>query len=367
MDGLARIAIACQGGGSRTAFTAGALGRLLRWCEAGPALGDQRVQVLALSGTSGGAMCGLLAWYALLTQDAGGRSPAALLRDFWSDLSATEWWDVGLNAALVGATRLEEYVTLPQISPYTFEAWRALTPPPAREWLNGRARLRHLLEQHVDFPKLAGLVGSQPCAPRLLIAAVDVVSGEFRVFKSDAERWEITPDALLASAALPMLFEAVEIEGKFYWDGLFSQNPPIHDLLSTSLRRDEKPDEIWIIQVNPEAVSAVPRTTPEILDRRDELGGNLSLNQEVRFILRVNELIRRQRDEHHVELHPDFKEVRIARITLSAELSSRLDAASKMDRDPKLIRMLEADGERQAEAFLRRRAAGTVDWEIYPP
>ena len=95
-------------------------------------------------------MCALLAWYALLTQDAGGRSPAALLRDFWADLSATEWWDVGLNAALVGATRLEEYVTLPQISPYTFEAWRALTPPPAREWLNGRARLRHLLEQHVE-------------------------------------------------------------------------------------------------------------------------------------------------------------------------------------------------------------------------
>src|SRR5439155_935274 len=89
--------------------------------------------------------------------------------------------------------------------PYGVHSWRALPPPPAREWLNGRARLRHLLEQHVDFPKLAGLVGSQPCAPRLLIAAVDVMSGEFRVFKSDAERWEITPDALLASAALPML------------------------------------------------------------------------------------------------------------------------------------------------------------------
>ncbi len=367
MDRLPSVAIACQGGGSRTAFTAGALGRLLRTCQADHGIDDQRVEVRALSGTSGGAMCALLAWYALLTQDAGGRSPEALLRDFWSDLSASEWWDVGLNAALVGATRLEGYVTLPQTSPYAFEALRALTPPPAREWLNGRGRLRQLLARHVDFPNLAGLVGSQQCAPRLLIAAVDVTSGEFRVFKSDAERWEITPEALLASAALPTLFEAEEIAGRFYWDGLFSQNPPIHDLLSTSLRRNEKPDEIWIIQVNREAVPAVPRTTAEILDRRDELGGNLSLNQEVRFILRVNELIRRQRVEHHVELHPDFKQVRVARITLSAKLSSRLDAASKMDRDPKLIRTLEADGERQAEAFLRRRVAGTVDWEIYPP
>jgi NTE family protein len=366
MDGPARVAIACQGGGSRTAFTAGVLGRLLERCSADHGMAEQRAQVLALSGTSGGAMCALLAWYALLTQDSGGESPAALLRDFWSGVSATEPWDVALNAALVGATRLQDYVSLPLISPYRYEAWRALTLPPAREWLDGRGRLRQLLERHVDFAKLQGLVHSHECAPRLLIAAVDVESGEFHVFKSDAEPWEITPDALLASSALPTLFEAVEVGGKFYWDGLFSQNPPIHDLLSTSLTRDEKPDEIWIIQVNPEGVASVPRTTAEIVNRRDELGGNLSLNQEVHFILRVNELIRRQREQHQVELHPDFKQVRIARITPSADLSARLDAASKLDRDPRLIRLLEEDGTLQAEAFLRHRAAGTINWEIYP-
>jgi NTE family protein len=131
------------------------------------------------------------------------------------------------------------------------------------------------------------------------------------------------------------------------------------------LTRDEKPDEIWILQINAESVRAVPRTTARILDRRNQLSGNLSLNQEVHFILRVNEMIRqlRQRD---VELHLNFKEVRIARISLTSELSVRLDAASKLDRDPGLLKALRADGERQAEAFLRRRAAGTVDWEIYP-
>jgi NTE family protein len=357
----ARIAIACQGGGSHTAFTAGVLGRLLRhYDRRQQRLEGQPAYLLGLSGTSGGALSALLAWYALLT-DA---SPTDLLNEFWTGNAATEWLDVLLNRALVNVSRLEGFVTLPEISPYTFEGFRALSPPPIRRLLDGAGRIRHLLEQHVDFARLPDLVGLNP-ALRLLVAAVDVTSGDFKVFKSDAQPCEITPDALLASAALPTMFEAVDIGGHFFWDGLFSQNPPIHDFLSTTLSRDDKPDEIWIVQINPEATAAVPRTVPEILDRRNELGGNLSLNQEVHFILRLNALIRglRQR-ERGLDLHPDFKEVRIARISMSAELSARLDAASKLDRDPRFIAELESDGERQADAFLRRRAAGTLKWEV---
>jgi NTE family protein len=357
----ARIAIACQGGGSHTAFTAGVLGRLLThydWRQ--QRLEGQPAHILALSGTSGGAICALLAWYAVLT-DA---SAADLLNDFWTGNAATEWWDVVLNRALVQVSRLAGFVTLPEISPYAFEDFRALTPPPARGWLDGAGRIRHLLKQHVDFVRLPELVSLHP-APRLLVAAVDVTSGEFKVFKSDAQPCEITPDALLASAALPTMFEAVDIGGHFFWDGLFSQNPPIHDFLSTTLSRDDKPDEIWIVQINPEAAAAVPRTLPEILDRRNELGGNLSLNQEVHFILRLNALMRELRKrERGLHLHPDFKEVRIARIGMSSELAVRLDAASKLDRDPQFIAELKADGERQADTFLRRRAADTVEWEV---
>ena len=89
------------------------------------------------------------------------------------------------------------------------------------------------------------------------------------------------------------------------------------------------------------------------------------LEHQVHFILRLNALIRglRQR-ERGLNLHPDFKEVRIARISMSAELSARLDAASKLDRDPRFIAELESDGERQADTFLRRRAAGTLKWEV---
>jgi len=309
-------------------------------------------------------MCALLAWYALLSEDPSGASAADLLNDFWTANAATEWWDVVLNSTLVQVTRLEGYVALPEISPYTFETLRALALPPVRNWLDAAGRLRHLLEQRVEFARLPELVKLYPL-PRLLVAAVDVTSGGFKVFKSDAHPCEITPDALLASAALPTIFEAVEIGGHFFWDGQFSQNPPIHDFLSTTLTRDEKPDEIWIVQINPEAVAVVPRTLPQIFDRRNELGGNLSLNQEVHFIQRVNALIRGlQQRERGLQLHPDFKQVRIARISMSSELSGRLDAASKLDRDPHLIAELKADGERQAAAFLRDRAAGTVEWEM---
>jgi NTE family protein len=323
-------------------------------------------RILALSGTSGGAMCALLAWYGLLTHESGGRSPAELLDDFWTGNAASEWWDILLNAAVVQTSRLEGYVALPEVSPYVFGRLRRLTNTPVRDWLDTAGRLRRLLEQHVDFAGIPELVQSDLASPRLLVGAVDVTSGEFRVFNSHAEPSEITPEALLASAALPTLFEAVEIGGHSFWDGLFSQNPPIHDFLSSSLSRDAKPDEIWIIQINAETVREVPRTTAEILDRRNELSGNLSLNQEVAFILRLNALIRQLRDEQHqhVEMLPDFKEVRIARITMSPDLSGRLDAASKLDRNPELIRDLVTDGERQADEFLRRRTADHAGWAI---
>ena len=358
----ARIAIACQGGGSHTAFTAGALGRIFQdYDRQRQQLDGQPGYVLGLSGTSGGAMSALLAWYTLLTE--GGPSASRLLDDFWAGNAATQWWDMLLNASLVQVSRLEGYALVPEVSPYTFERFRALTPPPVRTWLDAASRLRGLLEQHVDFARLPELVQSN-AAPRLLVGAVDVTSGEFRVFKSDAHPCEITPEALLASAALPTLLPAVEIGGHFFWDGLFSQNPPIHDFLSTSLSRDDKPDEIWIVQINPESVAVVPHSTTEILDRRNELGGNLSLNQEVHFILRLNALMRELQREQHVRLHPDFKEVRIGRISMGPRLSAQLDAASKLDRNPDLIEALKADGQRQADTFLRRRAAGTVDWEV---
>ena len=184
--GPVRVAIACQGGGSHTAFTAGVLKRLLGAEELGG------YEVVGLSGTSGGAVCALLAWSALLEGDpaAAGR----LLEDFWADNSATTPLEQLVNAWLVWAARLENLVVLPAVSPYD-------TPTS----VTGLQEFRRMLERRVDFGRLAG----RPAGPMLLLGAVDVLSGEFRAFNSRRE--PITADMVLASAAIPTLFRAVPV------------------------------------------------------------------------------------------------------------------------------------------------------------
>src|SRR3954469_13909800 len=103
------VALACQGGGSHTAFTGGVLQRLLA---------DDNHRVVALSGTSGGAVCALLAWYALLT--GGPVEAGRLLERFWQDNAATSLGDATANAWLVGVARLEGRVSLPTVSPYAY-------------------------------------------------------------------------------------------------------------------------------------------------------------------------------------------------------------------------------------------------------
>ncbi|MDX1653697.1 MAG: patatin-like phospholipase family protein, partial [Candidatus Competibacteraceae bacterium] len=249
------IAIACQGGGSHTAFTAGVLTRLLE---------EKDLPIRALSGTSGGAICALLAWYGLLLEDrARGRE---LLEAFWADNAAVTLWDRFLNHWLVAGARLRGTLALPEISPYQ-------VPDFAQE------QFRALLEKHVDFPGLKKLIG--PGSPDLYVGAVEVCTGRFHVFHNQ----RVTVQAILASAAIPNLFRAVKIgpgpDQGLYWDGLFSQNPPVADLARS------QPDEIWVIQINPSTTRQEPRSVDTILDRRNELAGNLSLEQELRFIEKI--------------------------------------------------------------------------------
>jgi NTE family protein len=144
------------------------------------------------------------------------------------------------------------------------------------------------------------------------------------------------------------LFEAVRIGARVYWDGLYSQNPPIRHLT------DLNPDEIWVIQINPEEINEEPKTTAEIWDRPNELAGNLSLNQELAFVRRTNDLVR----NHGIE-KPIIKVHRI-------EMSVPLDASSKLDRSPGLIEKLMNHGEEQAAQFLetsRKLSALERAWE----
>ena len=314
-----RVAIACQGGGSHTAFTAGALKKLLEEKDAD----GNAYEIVALSGTSGGSICALLAWYGLLENDAD--KAVELLYSFWEDNSVHSFQDRILNDWLLQTNRLFGNLGgTPTVSPY-------LTP--ASSWASDQ--LKSLIERHVDFGSIEDLV--KPSSPMLLIGAADVVSGEFKAFSS--YRDTINVDMVLASAALPTLFKAVHTNRGVYWDGLFSQNPPVREL------PDAKPDEIWVIQIDPQARATEPKTMPDIMDRRNELAGNLSLYQEIYFIEKINEWVAEgvlSGTKHNV--------IEVKWI----EMLRELDSESKMNRDPQFIQGLMAYGEDQAEAFLNR-------------
>ena len=179
---------------------------------------------------------------------------------------------------------------------------------------------------------------------------MEVRSGRFTVFRNawDAgagrPRLEVGPEAVLASAAVPTLFRAVPVGDGIYWDGLFSQNPPVRDLPDTG------PDEIWVVQVNPTRRDEEPVTISDIRDRRNELAGNLSLAQELFFIEKINELVR---DGHLVGT---YREIPVRRIEMDA--GRHLDHESKVDRNPGFIAELMERGRRQGDEFLAGLASG---------
>jgi NTE family protein len=188
-----QVAIACQGGGSHTAFTAGVLKRLLRAEEL------KGYEVVGLSGTSGGAVCALMAWHHLLRDDGAGVGEA--LDAFWRDNSATAPHEQIVNHWVVWASHLQNFVAMPAVSPY-YNPFSGI----------GLDEFKRMLERRVDFVE----VGVQPegSYPVLLIGAVDMLSGEFRTFNSRRDR--ISPETILASAAIPTLFRSVRLDGGAY-------------------------------------------------------------------------------------------------------------------------------------------------------
>ena len=180
-----------------------------------------------------------------------------------------------------------------------------------------------------------------------MVGAVGVRSGAFKAF--DSRAGEIGIDALLASASLPWLGRATPIGEEIYWDGLFSQNPPLREFVADRPAAD-KPQEIWIVRINPQTRTSEPETSEDIHDRRNELAGNLSLNQEIRFIEQVNEWV------HGKKLvSDDMKIIHIREITMGEDVSGELDYASKLDRAPAYIARLMAHGEARAAAELAKR------------
>jgi NTE family protein len=346
-----RIAIACQGGGSQCAFVAGALNTLL-------SNGVQhRYKIVGLSGTSGGAITAALGWIGLLKQAHGDPAPVGKgIIDCWKDLSARTPFEIGADAFGTMMLRLTERGVLPTFasspsSPRFQLAQQAFAKMIGRPEFTD---LRALLLKHIDFAALPTLV--EPESPVLLLGASDVLEGHFKVFTS--MQAEVSVDALLASAAIPNLFPAVWVDGHAYWDGIFSQNPPIMSFLRQAMiGRGKIPNEIWVIQVNRTEVDSVPEWPSDIFDRRNHLAGNLSLQHELQMIELVNLLIQEGAltDEVRARFGVDLTEpIAVRFIRMSEDLQRGLDYPSKLSRQPTFIDSLIADGERQSRAFLAK-------------
>ena len=231
------LALALQGGGSFGAFTWGVLDRLL----------EDGAEFDAISGASAGSMNAVLLASGL--QTGGPDGARAALDGFWHDVADTPSLPSFALTALAASA--------PFVSPY-YHNPLGLNP------------LRDLLAKHVDFERLRA-------APpvRLMIAATRVRDGGLRIFRED----EVSLDAVLASACLPMMQRAVEIDGEAYWDGAYSANPPLRRLAIES-----EAEDILLVQIMPEEVDTVPHLPSEIAQRAHAIGFNASLQRELQAL-----------------------------------------------------------------------------------
>jgi len=358
-----RIAIGCQGGGINAAFTYGVLRKVLQTQQLlAEQNAAQRFQIAGLSGTSAGALCAFMAWYGLASK--AGRPGSieqaiAALDRLWDTFSAQTPGEKLVNTLGVQGLKLQSK-GLPEIkmSPYSLVSELAMN----------ELKLMGLRPEFYDFAALLNT-----CAPdlsaidqkavdvRLLIGAVEVLSGRFQAFDSmtseaESEQTHISYQAVRASGTLPELRKAEEIKvqhngetkSRYYWDGLWSQNPPLREFLTDVGSVGDKPDEIWIVRINPQERDELPKTLEDIEDRRNELSGNVSLNQELQFIQTVNRWVERYPDAFGER----YKTVKIRTIKISKSTSDRLGVPSKFNREPGFIQTLRQEGEAVAAAFL---------------
>jgi NTE family protein len=356
-----KVAIACQGGGSQTAFTAGVRKAL---CESH--LRDE-FEFVGLSGTSGGALCATLVWYALRK----GEHPARRrLIEFWHDNTAQSHPELLVSNMAIELMRMVNRGMLPMFqtspsSPLVQMISQFLTAGQRREFSDFPA----LLRRHIDFDELAAW-GPQAGAPVLVIGAASVLSGRLRKFNSSKEAIRI--EHILASAAVPNLFPAVQLDGDALWDGLFSDNPPLDDLVRRRVVGEGNvPHELWIIKINPTTRASAPVQPNEIADRRNQLEGNVSVFQNLKWIELINDFIVEDafrpeflanRDvPHAVRIPKAFAEepdkpYHIPWIEMSEEMQHSLDYEGKLDRSPSNVETLIAHGEERGRAFLAERA-----------
>src|SRR5262249_55719147 len=316
-----KVALGCQGGGMHAAFEVGVLTEILNNIEQknGKYIDKKnRFELVGLSGTSAGALCALMVWYGLAPKNGVPGSvveASTKLNDFWDNFVASPGAETLLNFLTYGVFRAEETeipvlgVKAPvfgSLNPYgaIFKAVAACLPS-----LGVRQQYFDLDDLLKDAcPALKNdSIDWKNVKTRLLIGASEVVNGLETVVDTDVNRetqqkevyyWRqrlpLTLSGVAASGTLPIFRKAEHIKGDgHYWDGLYSQNPPVREFIAGA---DEVPDELWIVRINPQQWPELPKSNADIRDRENELMGNLSLHKELDFILKVNEWSERYKD-----------------------------------------------------------------------
>jgi len=325
------IDLALQGGGSHGAYTWGVLDRLLE---------DERLEFAGISGTSAGAMNAVALAAGLME---GGREGARQsLRRFWTRIGAQTplaalqasplppqpWLDAWQHWARE-ATAWWGRSLVQTLSPYSFNPFN-LNP------------LRTILEDTVDFDRVRRCHKTQ-----LFIAATRVSTGELRVFRQD----ELTADVVLASACLPTLFQAVDIEGEPYWDGGYAGNPSLLPLV-----QETPADDLLLVQINPSRRDALPTQATDILDRINEITFNASLLKELRTVQMLKNLLAEDTTPHRCYRDPLFERVQTLRVhRIDADDALRdLGASSKLRTDAVFLEQLFQLGRTAANRWLQQ-------------
>ena len=331
------INLALQGGGSHGAFTWGVLDALLE---------DGRMQFEGVSGTSAGAMNAVAMAHGFALAD----KKSALAKREAARLSLQDFWD-----GVVSMGAMQNSLAQAQRVPFDllFGGMAALagTPSPMQAlsdsmsgmWASAISPyqsnpldinpLKQFLERQIDFERLAACK-----AMKVFVVATKVSDGKAEIFSGQ----RLTADAVMASACLPTVFQAVEIEGEHYWDGGYSGNPAIHPLIYECHSRD-----VLLVQINPIRRDSLPKTSADILDRLNEISFNSALIAEMRAIDFVKRLLAQGKLDAS-----RYKDVLMHRID-GGEALEAYPASSKSQTDAQLIHQLRDLGQSCAKQWLQ--------------
>ncbi len=327
------VDLALQGGGSHGAFTWGVLDRLLE---------ESWLQIAGISGTSAGAMNAAVLVDGWTAGGADGAREA--LDKYWRRVSRAAAFSPFQRSPL---DRLMGRWSLDTSPAYLFADLMSRVLSPYDLNPLGYNPLREILAESIDFERLAG-------APiKLFITATRVRTGRGRIFRNA----EITADVLLASACLPTMFRAIEIEGEAYWDGGYAGNPTI-----TPLVRETDAQDTIVVQINPTERLEEPRTAADILNRLNEISFNSPLAKELRMIA----LLRQVADPGTGE-GARWAQMKTHRI--KSDMLATFAASSKLNAEWDFVSKLRDEGRRATGDFLDAHGAdlgerSTADLDI---